>query len=60
VVEQDRAGIEPGTLRLARIIQSNAGAEAADMAESIERSVVTLGRGTPRDDVAVLVLRVKP
>jgi PAS domain S-box-containing protein len=60
VVEQDRAGIEPGTLRLARIIQSNVGAEAAAMAESIERSVVTLGLGTPRDDVAVLVLRVKP
>jgi PAS domain S-box-containing protein len=60
VVEEDRQAIEPGTLRLARIVQGCAGKDAAAIAAAIEHSVVELGPEAPRDDFAVLVLRVEP
>jgi PAS domain S-box-containing protein len=60
VVEEDRLAIEPGTQRLARIVQVCAGKDAAGIAAAIERSVVELGPEAPRDDFAVLVLRVEP
>lgn len=58
VVEEDRTAVERGALRLARIVQSCAGLDAESIAEAVERSVVEHGPGAPRDDVAVLVLRV--
>jgi PAS domain S-box-containing protein len=59
VIEEDRLAVEPGTQRLARIVQGCAGENAAEISAAIERSVVELGPEAPRDDLAVLVLRVR-
>jgi serine phosphatase RsbU (regulator of sigma subunit) len=49
-----------GPERLAEFIGSCAGKDASRIAAGLEARVLELGRGRPRDDVAVLVLRVGP
>jgi PAS domain S-box-containing protein len=49
-----------GPERLAELVGSCAGKDASRIAAGIEARVLELQRGQPRDDVAVLVLRVSP
>jgi PAS domain S-box-containing protein len=45
---------------LARIAAEHAGASAAEIAQALERLALEVSEGTPRDDIAVLVLRRRP
>jgi PAS domain S-box-containing protein len=45
---------------LARVVAERAGASAAEIAQALERLALEVAEGTPRDDIAVLVLRRRP
>jgi sigma-B regulation protein RsbU (phosphoserine phosphatase) len=47
-----------GPDRLAELVQSCAGLDAAAIAERIERTVVDFQDGDPRDDIAIVVIRL--
>ena len=47
-----------GPERLAELVGTCAGCDAEEMADTIARTVVELQAGEPRDDIAVVVLRV--
>jgi PAS domain S-box-containing protein len=49
-----------GTAELAGILRRAVGGDAAEIAEAIEGAALEGSRGGPRDDIAVLVLRVRP
>jgi PAS domain S-box-containing protein len=49
-----------GPQRLADLVRSCAGLDAGGIAERIERTVVDLQDGEPRDDIAIVVMRVPP
>lgn len=57
---RDEAGEFFGEERLRQLCESYAGLTAAELATKIEAAVVDFQRGDPRDDVALLVLRVAP
>jgi len=59
VIEEPR-GADAGPRRLARVLSECRGADAATIADAVARSAVEAGGESPRDDVAVLVLRVNP
>lgn len=58
VTERFSGGEVFGTSRLADIVTASAGHSAQAIADSIHRAVVEFGSKAPRDDLAVLVLRV--
>jgi serine phosphatase RsbU (regulator of sigma subunit) len=60
VTEASRLDDAFGPERLAEFLCNWAGKDAGRIAEGIERRVLELQRGHPRDDVAVLVLRAVP
>jgi serine phosphatase RsbU (regulator of sigma subunit) len=45
------------TRALADLLAANAGRSAAELAEAVERLAIEVSAGSPRDDIAVLVLR---
>jgi PAS domain S-box-containing protein len=45
------------TAALAELVAANTGRPAAELAEALERLALDVAAGTPRDDIAVLVLR---
>ena len=45
------------TAALARLAAEHTGRSAAELAEALERAALEVSAGTPRDDIAVLVLR---
>jgi serine phosphatase RsbU (regulator of sigma subunit) len=55
----DRAGV-PAEARLVSVLWSCAEEDAAGIAQRIEREVMEFTGGPPRDDVAIMVLRVRP
>jgi serine phosphatase RsbU (regulator of sigma subunit)/DNA-binding response OmpR family regulator len=58
-VTEARAGrVFFGEERLAALVRTSAGLGAQSMAERIEHTVVDFQAGQPRDDIAVIVLRV--
>jgi PAS domain S-box-containing protein len=60
VIEEHAPGAVFGTERLASLLESCAGLDAKAIAGSIERAVLGFQPGSPRDDIAILVLRVRP
>ena len=56
VTEADRAAA-PG--RLAAFLAGCAGADAAAIAEAVERDALDAQGGQPRDDVAIVAVRVR-
>lgn len=58
VTDERRGDEEFGEGRLRRLLATLAGATAEHIADAIERAVVRFRTGDPKDDVAVLVLRV--
>ncbi|MBI3911015.1 MAG: PAS domain S-box protein [Armatimonadetes bacterium] len=60
VVEARQNGDLFGQERLASLVGSCAGQDAHAIAEQIERTVVAFQGGTPRDDIAILALRILP
>jgi len=59
VIEEARNPDRSGPERLTDVLSRCAGLSASEIAESIEHSVVEFGPESPRDDFAILVLRVK-
>ena len=57
VTEADRRHRAPG--RLAAFLAGCAGADAAAIAEAVEREALDAQGGRPRDDVAMLAVRVR-
>jgi Stage II sporulation protein E (SpoIIE) len=55
----DRAGV-PAEARIVSVLWACAEEDAAAIAQRIEREVVEFTEGPPRDDVAIMVLRVRP
>ncbi len=55
----DRAGV-PAEARIVSVLWACAEEDAAAIARRIEREVVEFTEGPPRDDVAIMVLRVRP
>ena len=49
-----------GPARLAELLESCAGRDPDTVAQRIEDAVVTLQEGDPKDDIAILALRVRP
>jgi sigma-B regulation protein RsbU (phosphoserine phosphatase) len=49
-----------GEERLARIIGANPGLDPAGLVNRIQRAVIEFQGGNPRDDIAVVALRVSP
>ena len=60
VTEEHTGGRIFGEERLARLLTSMAGLSAHAMAEKLERAVEEFASEDPRDDVAIVVLRVLP
>jgi PAS domain S-box-containing protein len=60
VIEERVPGAIFGRERLESIVRSSAGMDAAAMAQAIEQAVLSFRPDPPRDDMAVLVLRVRP
>jgi len=60
VTEPMSVGKSLGVERLSEVIGGAAGGRAGAVADAIERAVEASTRGAPRDDYAVLVLRVEP
>jgi PAS domain S-box-containing protein len=60
VVEEQSNGIVFGRDRLMSLVESCAGLSAFEIAESIERAVLGFRPEPPRDDIALLVLRILP
>jgi PAS domain S-box-containing protein len=60
VVEEHVPGAVFGKERLISLLESCAGLNAASIVESIERAVMGFQPGPPRDDIALLVLRMRP
>ena len=60
VIEPRGAGEALDEARLAEIVAGCAGREADAIAAEIEQAAVRSHQGSPRDDIAVLVLRVAP
>lgn len=58
VVEARRAGEQWGEAALRDLLARAAGLEVATIADRIERTVVEWQQGHPRDDIALLLLRV--
>ncbi|HEX8104016.1 MAG TPA: SpoIIE family protein phosphatase [Solirubrobacteraceae bacterium] len=48
-----------GDRRLAETLLGHAGRDAAEIADAVQRTAVALQSGPPRDDIALLVLRVR-
>ncbi len=59
VTERVSAGEVFGSSRLAEVLAASASLSAEEMANSIHRAVVEFGSETPRDDLALVVLRVR-
>ena len=59
VTERVSAGEVFGSSRLAEVLAASAGLSAEEMADSIHRAVVEFGSEAPRDDLALVVLRVR-
>ena len=55
---RDATGEFYGDDRLRELLAACAGCPAADMAERIETSVMAFQDGSPRDDIAILVIRI--
>jgi PAS domain S-box-containing protein len=60
VVEEQEGGHVFGRDRLVALLESCVQLDAAGIAESIERAVLSFRPGPPRDDIAILVLRIRP
>jgi serine phosphatase RsbU (regulator of sigma subunit) len=60
VIEPRGAGEALDEARLAELVAGCAGREADAIAAEIEQAAVRSHQGSPRDDIAVLVLRVAP
>jgi serine phosphatase RsbU (regulator of sigma subunit)/PAS domain-containing protein len=60
VIEPRGAGEALDEARLTELVAACAGREADAIAAEIEQAAVRSHQGTPRDDIAVLVLRVAP
>ena len=60
VIEGRGAGEPFDEVRLAQLVASCAGRDADAIASAVERAAVDAQAGRPRDDIAVLVLRVAP
>jgi GAF domain-containing protein len=60
VTEAACGGEEFGDEGVAAVLRSNAGASAAELTRRIEEAVVAFGGPEPRDDLAILVMRVLP
>lgn len=60
VTEAGRGRHQFGEERLTRVLGATAGATALRLAEAVEAAVLEFGGAEPRDDMAILVLRVSP
>jgi PAS domain S-box-containing protein len=60
VIEERAPGAVFGRERLGAVIRSAAGGDAGAIAEAIERAVLSFRPDPNRDDIAILVVRVKP
>jgi len=60
VVEARRDGEEYGIERFEALLSTVAGASAAEIVETVVDAVLGFQEGLPRDDIAVVVLRVPP
>ena len=60
VTDRRQDGRHFGEERLLELLSSMAASPAAEIAEEIERRVVAFGTDEPQDDIAVVVLRLKP
>jgi PAS domain S-box-containing protein len=60
VIEERAHGSVFGRERLAALLESCAGMDASAIAESIDRAVMGFQPGPPRDDIAILVGRIRP
>lgn len=60
VIEERAPGAVFGRDRLTALLESCRGLDAANIAESVERAVLGFRPEDPRDDIALLVLRVSP
>jgi GAF domain-containing protein len=60
VTEAGRGRRQFGEERLAEVLRAAAGSTAPELAAAVEAAVLEFGGGQPRDDVAILALRVPP
>ncbi|HEX8099081.1 MAG TPA: GAF domain-containing protein [Actinomycetota bacterium] len=60
VTEEVQDGVHFGQERLAEALQRGAGRDAEGIAEAIDRAIVDFRPELPTDDVAVLVVRIRP
>ena len=60
VVEERAAGAVFGIERLMSVVRSAHGQDAAGIADAIDHAVLSFRPESVRDDVAVLVMRVRP
>lgn len=60
VVEEGRVGSLPGEQRLKELLRLCAGLDAGLIADRIERHAAMYRAGEPRDDMAILVVRMSP
>ena len=60
VTDQQNDEEEFGEERLTDVLRSCAGKDAEEIARTIEQTVMEFSPGVPRDDIAILVARVRP
>jgi PAS domain S-box-containing protein len=60
VTDQQNDEEEFGEERLTDVLRSCAGKDAEEIARTIEQTVMAFAPGVPRDDIAILVARVRP
>ncbi|MFL5766629.1 MAG: PAS domain S-box protein [Actinomycetota bacterium] len=60
VTDEQNDEQEFGEHRLTKVIRSCAGKDAEEIARTIEQAVIDFAPGVPRDDIAILVARVRP
>ena len=60
VVEERAEGVVFGIERLMSVVGSAHGQDAAGIADAIDHAVLSFSPQSVRDDVAVLVMRVRP
>jgi PAS domain S-box-containing protein len=60
VTEERSSGVVFGEVRFSSLLRSCAGLDAAAIAERVEKGVVDFQPEPPRDDLAILVVRVPP
>lgn len=60
VTEARRRDVTLGERRLVSTLEEHAGQSAAEVVDAVTGAAVALQQGTPRDDIAVLAIRVRP